>query len=91
MIVHRNGRPAYRVCNATCASSFQADRRVGLVYPALHVTQAADPKHVGVWSVEQFSLAFGTCVYCDAQVPGKKFDLNATWPATHSVVRQIGD
>jgi hypothetical protein len=50
-----------RVCGARCRDSFRCDRESGAFYLSIRSPE-------GSYTAEQFSLASGRCVYCNAVV-----------------------
>lgn len=50
-----------RVCGAGCRDSFKCDRTAGAFYLSVRSRE-------GTYTAEQFSLASGRCVYCNAVV-----------------------
>jgi len=57
-----------RFCGASCRDGFKADRRMGLIYPAV----LDNPKTGKTIPWEDGSMKYKFCAYCKADVSGTK-------------------
>lgn len=67
--VHRRGPAVF--CTAACKSGFISDRRSGLIYPAIHESDAQGKRTGKWWRHEEYSGTSGTCAYCGKKIVKK--------------------